>query len=246
VAYLSDDDLYLPEHLEVAIKQLDAFPEAAFFACPATYFGHQAEGELRPHTITDKQTPLIYFTPEQAVNFLGLDNPGPMTVCRSRALQQNDIFWASPDYLPIDLLLLTQLMVRGGFLFSNHSFMQFRVHEENTSVTAHRLNSQRFNCMVWYGIRWLAKFLLDRGLCTIADIRAHSLSASHYAHVVPVILALGSLDSSPSLRTVAKQIFMARADLDYTSTRLLLARKLGFWLIPAMEKFTQLQVGWRP
>jgi len=105
----------------------------------------------------------------------------------------------------------------------------------------------KFNCMVWYAVRWLAQFLLQQQLCTLADIEAHGLnSPSLERHVVPLVLGLSSFDSPPALRAVARRVFAARRDADAISARFRLARRLGFTILPIAEKLTQLQVGWRP
>ncbi len=247
VAYLSDDDLYRPELLETAIVALDRFEEAAYFACPAQFFGTDVTGELRPYAIRDTATPFLYVPASKAVHFLGIDTPGPMVVCRRRALHDR-LFWGRPDYVPTDLLLLTQLMAQGGFVFGNRALMQFRVHEQNASYVLTDAHKRlRLICMIWYGVRWLASFLLDQHLATLADIEAHGLrSPSTEHHVVPLVLALGSWESPAPLRGVARRVFQARTDADAITGRFRLARRLGFWTIPLTEKLSLLYSGWRP
>lgn len=249
VAPLADDDLYLPDHLATAIEVLEQYPEVAYYTCPAEYFGRNHGLEFyRPVAITDFDTRVIYFAPEQAVNFLGIDNPGPMNsmVCRKKALHSS-LFWGPPGYLPQDLLLMSQLMAQGGFVFCNRVNTRFRVHDSNTSIVSKKNALLKFNCMVWYGIRWLAQFFLNRQLCTLTNIEAHGLNSPFLeGHVVPLVLGLGSYDSSPEFFRVAKKIFKARKDMDTLSSRCRLARRVGFWIIPFLERVTQFGVGWRP
>lgn len=246
IAYLSDDDLYVPELLETAALALEAYPSAAYFACPARYIGNLTDGQLRPRAITDTRTPLIYFAPEQVVHFLGNDNPGPMSVIRKSALN-NSLHWPPPDYQPIDLFMLSQVMLQGGFVFSNKPLYQFRIHEENASRSANAaLKRLRFNCMVWYGIRWLAQYLLSRGICGTEDILNHGLTSASEQHLVPLVIALGSFDSTQNLRAVARRIFDARTDMDKWSSRFRIARRVGFWALPVSEKVSQFRTGWRP
>lgn len=246
IAYLSDDDLYTPDHLETAVKALDAHPSAAYFSCPASYIGEATDGQLRPRAITDTQTPLLYYEPAQVVKFLGNDNPGPMTVCRKTAVNES-LHWPPLDYQPIDLFMLSQIMIQGGFVFSNKPMYQFRVHDENVSRTPSVLRKRlRFNCMVWYGIRWIAQYILSHGICQTEDFLNHGLSSQSEQHVVPLVIALGSFDSPPRLRAVARQIFKARIDMDGWSSRFRLARQVGFWAIPVSEKMSQFQARWQP
>jgi glycosyltransferase involved in cell wall biosynthesis len=248
VAALPDDDLHLPDHLATAIEALDKHPAAAYYTCLAEYFGRDIGSRYyRPRAITDTTTPLVYIAPEQAINFLGTDPPGPMNdmVCRKAALRS--LFWGKPDYIPQDLLVLPQLMVQGGFVFGNRATARYRVHEANASINPQRKAILRFNLMVWYGVRWLAQFLLGKKICTLADIEAHGrYSAEREYHVVPLVLALGSFESPAPLRAIARRVFQARTDADPISARFRLARRLGFWVVPVAEKITQVQVGWRP
>jgi hypothetical protein len=191
---------------------------------------------------------LIYVSPQQAVRFLGSDNPGPINgmVCRASILQDPKLYWGKQNYIPQDLLVMTQLMVQGGFIFGNRSTTKFRIHGANTSLV-NGIARLRYNCMVWYGVRWLVQFLLDQKLCTLADIEAHGFMATSLAqHVVPLVLGLASYDSSSEQRTVAYRIFQKRQDADKVSARFRFARRFGFWVLPLTEKISQLRVGWRP
>jgi glycosyltransferase involved in cell wall biosynthesis len=246
VSYLSDDDLYCPDHLETALHALDLYPQAAYFASAARYFGGEETGLLRPRAITDTQTQLLYFAPSEAVHFLGIDPPGLMTVCRRKALDTL-LYWPPSNYQPIDLFMQPQLMTRGGITFSNRPVYMFRLHTGNASRAPRLgLKRSRFNCMVWYAIRWLAQYLISSGLCTAKDIEMHGLNARSEQLVVPLVMALGSFDSPPPLRVIAKRVFNARADIDSSSARFRLARRACFWVIPVSEKLTQYRTGWKP
>lgn len=246
IAYLSDDDLYTPEMLATAIGILDQYPDAAYFACVGKFFGDEVGGELRPHAITDRETLFLYMPPASAVSFLGIDNPGPMAVCRRRVLHSG-IHWPKPDYVPGDLFILTQLMIQGGFVFSNLPLYQFRIHGQNASHSPDQKKTMlRLNLMVWYGARWLVQLLLEKQICTLADIERHGMTATSERHVVPLVLGLSSFESPKALRTVAKRIFLQRTDMDSISARFRVARRLGFWTLPITVLVSQWQTGWRP
>ncbi len=247
IAVLPDDDLYEPDHLQHALDLLAQYPAAVYYACPARYFDAVNEGYLRPKAIADTITPALFFEPRQAVRFLGMDNPGPLhIVCERRAFRP-DLFWGKGHFPPFDMLILTQLMAQGGFVFSNQCTSAFRVHVSSTTQGGgNKQQIVRFNCMVWYAIRWVAQFLLDQRLCTLDDIVQHGLTASSPDHVVPLVMALGSFDSSPALRAVARQVFHARTDMDRLSARFRLARRAGFIALPVSEKISQYRTGWRP
>jgi glycosyltransferase involved in cell wall biosynthesis len=246
-APLSDDDLFDPDHLEKALSALSHYPTAAYYVCAARRMGN-VEGELRPFAIVDRESPLVFVPPEQAYRFLGADNPGPMMtmVCR-RSVLQSPVNWGPPNLLPQDVLVMTQLMVQGGFVFSNHPRASYRIHDTNTS---YRMSDQRyilrFNLMLWATIRYVARFLLDRGLCTSDDIIHHGCTSPFQQHVVPTVIALASFSNSAEMRRVAQTIFEARTDMDGCSARFRMARRLGFRTIPLMELFTQIRYGWFP
>jgi glycosyltransferase involved in cell wall biosynthesis len=247
VATLPDDDLYLPEHLQSALDALTAYPQAVYYACPAQFFGDDTAGALRPLGIADTTTPLIYCSPEQAVDFLGVDTAGVFHGVYRRAAFSEELFWGPPDFYPFDMLVLIQLMAQGGFVFGNRSTTRFRVHQASTSSGSQgTLHMLRYNCMVWYAVRWLAQFLLDRRVCGLAGIERHGMTAASDQHVVPLVLGLGSFDNSPDLRAAARRVFETRRDMDAASARFRLARRLGFWTIPVAEKVSQARCGWRP
>jgi glycosyltransferase involved in cell wall biosynthesis len=247
VAPLPDDDLFLPDHLQNALEALKAFPRAAYYASPAELFGGDSAGTMRPRAIRDTTTPLLYIAPKQAVDFLGIDTPSPFhAVCRRSAFT-SEVYWGQSDFYPFDALVLIQLMTQGGFVFSNRATTRFRIHASSTSGGSNdKVRLLRYNLMVWYGVRWLAQFLLDKQVCTLDDLERHGLQAVSEQHVVPFVLGLGSFDSSTELRALARRVFQARTDMDAYSARFRLARKAGFWTIPISERITQMRCGWRP
>ncbi len=104
----------------------------------------------------------------------------------------------------------------------------------------------RYNCMIWFGVRWLAQFLLDKQICSLVDLEAHGLQAVSEQHVVPLVMALGSFDSPRVLQALARRVFETRRDMDVYSARFRLARRAGFWTIPLSEKISQIRCGWHP
>jgi hypothetical protein len=155
------------------------------------------------------------------------------------------LFWGPDDFIPNDLLIMPQLMVQGGCLISLTSTYDFRIHQNNTSLAPQRNAVLRLNLMTWYGIRWLAQFLVSSGYTTLGDLEVHgSTSSSFEHHVVPLVLALGSYSSPRPMRRIAQSIFRQRRDLDIHSARLRLARIAGFWTIPLSERITQQRVRW--
>ena len=247
VAFLSDDDLYCPNHLETAFEAFREYPDSAYYACTSEIFGNGKSGWLRSDGVTDRQTRLQYFGARQAVRFLGRETPGPfMTiVCRRNAISE-DLDWGDPQFVPADLLLLTQIMVKGGFVYGNEATVRYRLHETNAATGSRKLSRLRLTCMEHYAVGYNARLLLSRGFCSLEDIREHGLTATSHSHVVPVAIALALPENSPELRQVAADIFRQLTDMDVRSSRFRMARKLGFWSFSAMEMLSRRLVNWEP
>ena len=247
IAILSDDDLFLPGHLDCALAALREYPQAVYYSCPASLIGDKATGEMRPLALSHIQAPLTFFPAREAVRFLGQDTPGVLmtTVCRHAAFRQ-DLFWGPPGYMPVDLLIMPQLLLQGGFVFGTRPTACYRFHPGNISAGAGKRRTVRRDCMTWYTVRYVAQRLIHEHICSLVDIENQGLTASHEAHVVPLVLGLASWDSPAAMRETAQRIFRARTDLDRLSARFRLARRCGFALLPLFEKLSQLLGGWRP
>jgi len=251
MAFLSDDDLFQPNHLADAFAALAQYPQSVYYACAIEMFGDCTPEIRRPAALSHVVEPLTYYPPARAVDFLGLENPGFLNtiVCRRDAFK--DLFWGSPGFVHMDVLVMTQLMVQGGFVFDTAPTVRYRSHGSNISQ---RLTNRRYTlrlaCMFSYTVRYLAQYLLDRKIVQLSDIERHGLTVSSLACVRALIFGLGSFESAPELRNVAKKFFVARPDADATPSMfniaLRLARKLGFWVIPTFEKASQIASGWRP
>jgi glycosyltransferase involved in cell wall biosynthesis len=246
VGILSDDDLYMPNHLAVALTALADYPNAAYYTSSLERFGG-ATGIWHPPAITDVTIPLIYFSPKQAVDFLGLENPGFIIsmVCRKDRLKST-LFWGKPDFIHADVLIMTQLMIQGGCLYNTHPTVRYRYHEANISRPVNnKTSAQRVHFMLRYAIRYLAQLLLDTTVCMPSDIERHGLNITA-PQAALLLLSLGSFYGSPVLQTLAKRIFEARNDIDHISGSCRLARQAGFAVIPLIEQISLLRCGWHP
>ena len=252
IAFLSDDDLFQPDHLERAFGALSTYPQSVYYACAIEMFGDCPTEIRRPAALTHVVEPLTYYAPAHAVDFLGLENPGFLNtiVCRTHAFKK-DLFWGKPHFVHMDVLVMTQLMAQGGFVFDTASTVRYRCHTSNISQ---RLSNRRYTlrlaCMFSYTVRYLAQYLLDQRIAQLADIERHGLTTSSLACARALVFGLGSFESSSQLREIARRIFVARRDADATPSMfniaLRLARKLGFWVIPMFERASQIAAGWRP
>ena len=251
VGFLSDDDLYKPDHIEVCMAALQGFPEAAYVTCPLEIFDHgdpSVQGTWVPAGIKNITQPLTFYPAKQAVDFLAVENPGFLNtiVCRKDALKKVS-FWGKPGYVHTDVLAMTQLMVSGGFVYSNTARVKYRRHETNISRGQKDIKSAlRLKCMYWYAVSYLGRVLMERADTHFDDFVKHGLSLSEADQVVSLVMGLGSFQSAPELRKAAKAIFEQRRDVDGSSSRFRLARKLGFWTLPMSEAITQRRSGWRP
>ncbi len=247
VAIVCDDDILLPDHLASAIEALARYPQAAYYSGPMITFGAGLQKIWHPAGITDTNPLLTYFSPGQAVKFLAMENPGFINtmVCRRDRFTAN-IFWGKPGYVHTDVLVLTQLMAQGGFLYSSQPTLRYRYHDTNASRSpADKRYALKLHCMLWFAIRYLAQFLLDHHLCSPQDIQQHGLTIDP-SHTASLLFGLASFYSSPVLFSLAKSIFTQRTELDQFSKRTRLARRFGFTLMPIFEQISLFQSGWWP
>jgi glycosyltransferase involved in cell wall biosynthesis len=252
VGFLSDDDMYTPDHVSSAFSALADYPRAVYYACAIEQFGDGASGIRRPAALADVSAPLTYYASERAVDFLALENPGFLNtiICRRDAFKP-DLFWGKPGFVHMDVLVMTQLMAQGGFVFGAAPNVRYRCHTSNISA---QLGNTRYTlrlaCMISFAVRYLAAFLMRERLATITDIERHGFETSSLSCARTLVFGLGSFQSAPALRTAARRIFHARRDIDLVPSKfgiaLRLARRFGFWVIPSFEKATQLAVNWRP
>jgi glycosyltransferase involved in cell wall biosynthesis len=246
VAFLSDDDLLVPDHLAIALEALDTFPQAAYYASFPIRFGRGQDEVFEPPTILKSIQPLTYIPPSREVDFLGMDTPGMAHFVARRNVVQNIAYWDSRDFLPTDILIMPQMMIQGGFVFGNRPTTRVRLHGATVSNVPGKKGAVRFNLMVWSSIRYTIRLLLDKKLCTLDDIVEHGLKSLRYYQVVPLVLALGSFHSSREFQKAARRIFCSRRDMDAYSDRFRLARRVGFWSIPCSEQISELHCRWHP
>ena len=260
VAFLSDDDLYKPDHIESCMAALREFPTAAYVTCPLEIFGEggreddrageqqRDQGNWVPAGIKNITQPLTFYPVSRAVDFLAVENPGFLNtiVCRKAALK-GVAFWGKPGYVHTDVLAMTQLMVGGGFVFSDTARVMYRRHETNISRGAMQLKAaMRLKCMYWYAVAYLGRVLMERAGTRFEDFVRHGLALTEQDHVVSLVIGLASFGNPREMRAAAKAIFDQRKDVDAFSSRFRLARKLGFWALPASEVVTRWRTGWRP
>lgn len=246
VAFLSDDDLLLPDYLAIALDALDTYPQAAYYASFPVRFGRGQDEIFEPPTILKTTQSLVYIPPSRTVDFLGMDTPGVSHFVARRSVAQNIAYWGAQDFLPTDILIMPQMMIQGGFIFGSQPTTRMRLHGATVSNIPTVKGTLRFNLMVWSSIRYIARLLIDNKLCTPDDIVQHGLISSRYYQVVPLVLALGSFHSSREFQKVSRRIFSMRQDMDTLSDRFRIARRIGFWSIPCSEQISEFHCQWHP
>ena len=246
VAFLSDDDVMVPDHLAIALEALDTFPQAAYYASFPVRFGRGEDEVFEPPTILKTPQPLTYIPPSQAVDFLGMDTPGMAHFVARECAIRNITYWDSQEFLPTDILIMPQMMIQGGFVFGNRPTTRVRLHGATVSNVPGTKGSVRFNLMVWSSIRYTIQLLLKKKLCTINDIVQHGLKSPRYYQVIPLVLAMGSLHNAMEFQRAAHRIFATRQDMDTQSERFRLARRIGFWAIPFSEQMSEIRCKWHP
>ncbi len=247
VALLCDDDLYMPDHLAIAIDALEKHEQAAYFNCPGKTFGNGQSDVMYMFPNPTGDSPLLYYKTDRAVEFIGVTaGLGSSLVIRKVALLDH-LYWGNKDFLPYDLLLYTQLMAHGGFVFGRLPTVCYRYHDANLSSYSNGkwLFNEKLVCMRAYAARYVAQFLVNKGDCSLTDIENHCRTAVA-EQIVALVMGLASFESPPALRRLAHRVFRTRTDADSISHRFRIARKIGFLFFALSEKASQLLTGWKP
>ncbi len=242
VAFLEDDNLWLPHHLRDAVEALEQHPDATFYSCPVEWFGDNT-GIFKPSWSTDDALKLCCWREMgYAIWLRGCPVQASSVVFRREALE--GLFWGGkswpwcPEYL-----WCGQLALRGPFLFDGRLGARYRWHEGNDT---YGYRNSRGKAHWLYVIRELAKRAYAAG--ALRDLEAETRDFSPSALSVMVI-ALSALDSPPGIARQARRIFEKRRDLATQpgcAINYRLATKLGAWWLRWADLQTRLLARWWP
>jgi glycosyltransferase involved in cell wall biosynthesis len=242
VAFLEDDNLWLPHHLGTAVDALKRHPDTIFYGCASEYFGSR-QGVYRAPWCEDDDLHLCRW---QEMGYAGWLRGCPVmassVVVRRDALQE--LFWGGKSWPWChDYLWWGQLACKGPFLFDGRVGVRYRWHD--TNATFRYINS-RGNAHWLYVLRELAKRAYRAGGLRDLPAETRDFSAGHLSILV---IALSAPESPPGLRRQARQLFEARRDLATDpgcARNYRIAARLGAWWLHWADLQTRLLGRWWP
>jgi glycosyltransferase involved in cell wall biosynthesis len=242
VAFLEDDNLWLPHHLQQAIDALEQHPDATFYSCSVEWFGENT-GIFKPCWSTGDALDVCQWQHMgYAVWLRGCPIQASSVVLRRDALE--GLFWGGrswpwcPEYL-----WCGQLALQGAFLFNGRVGVRYRWHDANDTY-GHRNSKGKAHWL--YVIRELAKRAYAAG--GLRDLATETREFPAAALSV-LIIALSAPDSPPDLVRQARRIFEARRDLATQpgcALNFRLATRLGGWWLRWADPQTRLLARWWP
>jgi glycosyltransferase involved in cell wall biosynthesis len=242
VAYLEDDNLWLPHHLREAVDALEQHPEAPFYSCTSALFGRE-DRLVRPFWCTgDTLEASRWQDVGYAAWLRGCPVMASSVVLRRDALE--GLFWGGRSWPWCnDWLWWGQLVLRGPLAFNPRIGVRVRYHASNAS---NKFASKRGEAHWLYVIRELAKRAYAAGGLRDLATETREFPASALSVLV---IALSAPDSPPDLVRQARRIFEARRDLATQpgcALNFRLATRLGGWWLRWADPQTRLLARWWP
>jgi len=232
VAYLPDDDLWCPHHLETAVSALEDNASATLYGCTAAFFGNDTYGGRfhRPSwAMRPGQSRYCLDTSRQFCLFLQENPIAPVSVLFRRVAHSNVRWYRDDTFAPMDWMLWGQIALRGSFIFDSEVGVRLRWHSGNLShslLTGKRANAQRR-----YVVRRLAALALEAGALRPDDLVEEVLQSWPVGSAANLVLALASLDSPNALRDAAKAIFLRSPDIQTSMKHCRMAGQVGVWYL---------------
>jgi hypothetical protein len=242
VAFLNDDDLWLPHHLGRAVEALEEHPAATLYSCTTQMIGLQ-EGLCRPHWCDgDGLTVCCWQDSGYGVWLQGSPVIPSSVVVRRAAL--DGLFLGGKSWpWCCDWLWWGQLALRGPFLFDGRIGAQYRRHSSNTIDT---LMNSRGRAQWLYTVRELARRAWAAG--GLRDL-AGETQAFPPSALSTIVIALTAPESPPELVRQARAIFASRRDIAAKAgcaTNYRLAAAVGSWWLRYADVSTRLLGRWWP
>jgi len=231
VAYLPDDDLWCPHHLQSAVHAFRTNPHAVLYGCTAAFFDNPVvNGVHRPYWATGERQQLD--TSRQFAPFLKETPVAPVSVV-FRSSAREDVDWFQDDsFGAVDWLVWGQIALCGSVIFDSAVGARLRWHQGNLSHSL--LKGRRSNVQFRYVIRHLATLALERGALTPKDLVREVLESWPVGSAANLVVALASIDSHPALREAALEVFQRKPGLGTSpeSTKhCRMASRVGDWYL---------------
>lgn len=247
VAVLSDDDVFLPHHLESALDALESAPGTGFYACASETFGARNHEPQRPWWMEDASNLTRVPVGHRFAAWLRA-NPiaSPALVIRRSTLDAIDCWGGATWPMSMDLLWWGQLALRDDWLFDPKIGVKYRWHEQNLSHDWYR-NRRLVAVEFRYTIRTLANIGIQRGLLTKHGVVEEAL-AWPANPAATLAVALGAPEAHPGLRGVAQDILAQHPGVRSrgASRHTRLAGAVGGWYLRYADRADRWLANWPP
>lgn len=245
VAWLMDDDVWFPDHLENGLNCLATNRASIMYSCAAKTIGGSSEEVLSPHFVpTLREATTFDFTKDFSGMLINTAFVGSAVIFQRKAL--SGVRMWSNDNVAMDWLVWGQLALQGPIVYNPSPHIYYRRHELSDSFA--RLGGRRGVAQTNYIRRTLAMLALDVG--ALNPDRLYSFLVEFYDHhtVRAVCVTLSTFDTPKVLRRIARRIFRERPEIlsgrGYWLFRL--ARKAGGLLFPWFDIAYRIAGFWWP
>jgi glycosyltransferase involved in cell wall biosynthesis len=248
VAFLPDDDLWLPHHLSNAIEALQSVPNAVLFGCTAKFFGKDpGHDSHQPYWINGGKSRHVMDTAKRFSPWLN-QTPMAATSVVFRRSARDQIIWYNDDKLgAIDWLIWGQMAMCGATIFEPQVGVKLRWHEGNQSHSI--LKGKMAITKTRYVVRRLATLALNKGALTTDDLIDEVVGSWDINSAANLVVALTAFDTHPALRKAGLEIFYKRPELGRSleSTRhCRMARRAGVWYLGMADVVDRVLGRWWP
>jgi hypothetical protein len=233
VALLPDDDLWLPHHLEAAVRSLQGTRDAVLYGCTTEFFGEKPPFEVhQPYWMEGHTTPQVFDTRRQFAPWLRETPMAPVSVVLRAAARRGLDGHTDDSFGPMDWLYWGQIALQGSTVFDPTVGAKLRWHTSNQSNVL--LKGLRANVQRRYVMRRLATLALEQGALTPETLVEEVRRAWPTGSAADLIIALAAYDSVPSLRKAALEIFATAPELGtspQSTKHCRMASRVGTWYL---------------
>jgi len=251
VAVLLDDDLWLPKHLEYAVRAMEEVADASLYGCATEVFG-----DIPINAIKDVQRPLWLAQCRERTTYDARENFAPMlmgtplatsSVVFRRSLLNGISIFIDNDFLPGDHYLWAQMALRGVLVYEPIVNARYRWHTGNDSLRLMRCRVRAAQCH--YVRRQLAIMALKVNALT-PQILVKEAVEWPISLLSTLVISLSALDTPSSLRWAARQLFEKRHDdclKPLVNRHFLIGCKIGKWYLSIADLMERIiSCWWRP
>jgi|GEM_PF-2981837 len=248
VAWLHDDDIWEPTHLEEAISHLEQNPEAGLYSCACDYFNNSGVvSTFAVETLADIKRPVVLDSNHSVCHWLNKQcSQCSSAVFRRTTLDQ--VFWGPKGLnYRCDYLLLAQAAIKGQWIYNPSVLVKYRIGDIKKHWQEPKKDLTR-GVQGTYVIRYIAATSIESGNFDRTTLLNLAEGWSAFAKE-SFVMACGSLDSPAYLRATARMLvneFPQTVSSGSVTRTMRLSAKLGLWYVFIADIANRLRSRWWP